>query len=168
MQSTAERLLETFDRLFLLLCKVALTGMMLATSIDAIGRYVFNSPLQGSYEMTSLYFMVVLCFMGIAPTYAMGGHIRLDVLRGPLARLPYQISERINVVLAGAVFAAITWYTGVDALHKIQTRATSFGVIPFPLYLSFVWVPLGCGVMTLRLMVELVWPRQNVEVESTL
>lgn len=168
MQLTAERLLDRFDSLFLLFCKLALIGMMLTTSVDAIGRYLFNSPLQGGYEMTSLYFMVVLCFLGIAPTYSAGGHIRLDLLRGPLARLPYQLSERINVVLAGAVFAAITWYVGVEAFHKIHTRATSFGVISFPLYLSFVWVPLGSGAMTLRLMVELVWPRQQIESESTL
>ncbi|WP_370302264.1 TRAP transporter small permease [Pseudooceanicola sp.] len=168
MQHMAERLLGRFDSLFLLICKLAMVGMMLATSIDAIGRYLFNAPLQGGYEMTSLYFMVVLCFLGIAPTYAAGGHIRLDILRGPLSRLPYRLSERINIVLAGAVFAAITWYSGAEALHKIEARTTSFGAIAFPLYLSFVWVPLGSGAMTLRLMVEFIWPQSHTATEDPL
>ena len=163
-----ETALARFDALFLLICKLALFLMMLTTSADALGRYLFNTPLQGGYEMTSLYYMVVLCFLGIAPTYSAGGHIRLEVFGTQLNQLPFHLSERINIVLAGALFAAITWYSGGEALHKISTRATSFGTISFPLYLSFVWVPLGCGVMTLRLAFEFIWPRSVASAEDTL
>ena len=79
MRKSLEAVLGRIDVVLLLMCKLALVCMMLTTSVDAMGRYLFNKPLQGSYEMTSLYFMVIVCFLGIAPTYSAGGHIRLEV-----------------------------------------------------------------------------------------
>ena len=146
------------DCLFLAVAQAAIFAMMLSISIDAAGRYLFDRPLQGSYEVTSLYFMVMLCFLGMPAMHARGGHIRLDVLHRLLARVPGRLTERLNALLAGAVFAFLAWHSGGEAVEKFVNRDTTFGAVQLPLYWSYVWVPAGCGVLALRLALEVVWP----------
>ena len=152
------RPLAAIDRLFLTVAQVALFAMMLSISTDAAGRYLFDRPLQGSYEVTSLYFMVMLGFLGMPAVHARGGHIRLDMLHRLLARVPWRLTERLNALLAGAVFAFFAWHTAGEALEKFVNRDTTFGAVQLPLYWSYVWVPAGCALLALRLLLEIVWP----------
>lgn len=158
MPSSLQRGLSLFDRLFMMIAQAAMCIMMLSISADALGRYLFNRPLQGSFEFTTLYLMVIVTFLGLPATYARGGHIRLDVLRPWLARIPGNPVERLNALLAAAVFGFLAWHSGGEAVGKFIDRDTTFGVIQFPLYWSYVWVPLGCGLLALRLAVEIVYP----------
>ena len=41
-----------------------LLGMMLLTVVDVVGRYVFNRPVRGAFEVTEL-MLVVLIFAGL-------------------------------------------------------------------------------------------------------
>jgi TRAP-type C4-dicarboxylate transport system permease small subunit len=159
MRRTIETILGLFDRLFLLVSQIAMVVMMLTISADSLGRYLFNRPLQGSYEFTSLYLMVVITFLAMPATYARGGHIRLGALRPVLARVPGNPFERINALLAALVFGFLAWHAGGEAIGKFVDRDTSFGAIQFPLYWSYVWVPAGCGLLSLRLAFEIVFPQ---------
>lgn len=152
------RLLGFIDLIFMRIAQASLMIMMVGISVDALGRYLLNRPLQGNFEFTSLYLMVIVTFLGMPACYSRGGMVRLDVLSGVLSRLPFHLSERVNTVLGALVFGFITWHAGHEAFDKFATRDTTFGVIQFPLYWSYVWVPLGCGVMALRLAYETVFP----------
>lgn len=159
MPRSIEATLSAVDRLFMLIAQVALVVMMLSISVDSLGRYLFSRPLQGSFEFTSLYLMVIVTFLAMPATYARGGHIRLDVARNLLARVPGNLSERLNALLAAAVFGFLAWHSGLEAIGKFAARDTSFGAIQFPLYWSYVWVPLGSAWLALRLALEIVFPR---------
>lgn len=163
MPTVLEKGLSFFDRIFMAIAQLAIFTMMLSISADALGRYLFNRPLQGSFEFTTLYLMVILTFLGLPATYAGGGHIRLDVLRPLLQRIPGNPVERLNALIAASVFGFLAWHSGHEAVGKFVARDTSFGVIQFPLYWSYVWVPLGCGLLTLRLAVEIIYPRVERE-----
>ncbi|WP_165978857.1 TRAP transporter small permease [Antarcticimicrobium luteum] len=152
------RILGIFDLIFIRIAQASLMVMMLSISADALGRYVFNSPLQGSFEFNSLYLMVIVTFLGMPASYARGGMVRLDVLTGVLSRIPWQLSERFNTLTGAAVFGFVAWHSGLEAIDKFASRDTTFGVIQFPVYWSYVWVPLGCGLMALRLAYEIVFP----------
>ncbi|MBX9453647.1 MAG: TRAP transporter small permease [Mesorhizobium sp.] len=163
MPRPLERALSFFDRIFMAIAQLAIFVMMLSISVDALGRYLFNRPLQGSFEFTTLYLMVILTFLGLPATYASGGHIRLDVLKPWLARIPGNPVERVNALIAAGIFGFLAWHSGIEAVSKFIDRDTSFGVIQFPLYWSYVWVPLGCGLLALRLAVEIAFPRSDLE-----
>lgn len=163
MPKILENGLSALDRVCLAVAQFAIFVMMLSISVDALGRYFFNRPLQGSFEFTTLYLMVILTFLGMPATYAGGGHIRLDVLRPWLARIPGNPVERLNALIAACIFGFLAWHSGTEAVSKFIERDTTFGVIQFPLYWSYVWVPLGCGLLALRLAVEVVFPRAEQE-----
>ncbi|MGY6534140.1 MAG: TRAP transporter small permease [Pararhodobacter sp.] len=160
MRYWLERGLSFFDRAFLLVAQVAIVLMMVTICTDSLGRYLFNRPLRGAYEVTSLYLMVVLVFMAMPATYASGGHIRLDLFRSSLARLPGMIPERLNALLAACAFGLVAWYAGGEAIDRFMQRRTTLGIIQFPLYWSYVWVPVGCTLLALRLALEVIFPQK--------
>lgn len=152
------RLLHILELIFMRVAQLSLLIMMFSISADALGRYVFNRPLQGSFEFTSLYLMVIITFLAMPAAYATGGMVRLDVLKGPLSRIPWHLSERFNTFAGALVFGFVAWHAGHEAFEKFASRDTTFGVIQFPIYWSYVWVPLGCGLVALRLAYECIFP----------
>jgi TRAP-type C4-dicarboxylate transport system permease small subunit len=150
--------LGTLERVCIGISQLTLFTMMLAISVDALGRYLFGRPLQGGYEITSLYFMVILTFLGMPAIHGVGGHIRIDALMHLLNWVPLRIHERASALLAAAAFGFMAWHTGLEGVEKILVRETAMGAIQMPLYLSYVWVPIGCALLALRLAVEVGYP----------
>ncbi len=144
------------ERALMVIACIAMATMMCAISADALGRYLFRHPIVGTYEVVSLYLMVIITFMAASGTYAAGSQVRMDILLAWLRRVTNGWIDRFNALIMAAGLGVLTYFTGQEALHKIAGLHTSFGVIQFPLYLSYVWVPLGCGVLTLRLILEMV------------
>jgi len=147
-----ENALDLSERAFMAIAAIAVVVMMLSISIDTVGRYLFNRPITGNFEFISLYLMVILGFMAAARTYSLGGHIRLDLLMPRLPRRVGEALERLNALAAGAAFAVFTYSSSEEALDKLVNLHTTFGVIQFPVYLSYAWMPLGAALLTLRLL----------------
>ena len=155
--------LGLLELLWMSVAVLAMLSMMIGISTDALGRYLFGAPLPGNFEFVTYFAMVALAFMGQARTYTQNAHVRLDIMSGLLDRIPFQLSARLNTLLAAIVFGVITWYAGHDALEKIEARETTFGIVQFPLYLSFIWFPLGCLLITVRLAFDTAFPPPRQE-----
>ena len=59
-------------------------GLVALTFMDVFLRYLFNSPISGSIEVTEMLMSVVL-FSSVAYTYWKGGHVTMDILTGKLS-----------------------------------------------------------------------------------
>lgn len=156
------RILGFIENGLMLLAGVMLMLMLGSMLVDAVGRYLFNQPLAGNFEFITFFGMVMLTFLALPKTYVMGGHVQLEILRPFLVRAPFRLPERFNALLGALAFGAITLYAGAEAIDKIQTRETTIGLVQLPIYISFVSFPLGCGVLTLRLILEIFRPQQHI------
>jgi len=152
------RFLEVFEKLYMAVAMISIFVMMLSISADALSRYLFGSPITGQYEFTQFYLLVILVFMALPRTYVIGGHIRLNLLDGYRRKIPFNLPERCNAVLAGIAFGAIAYISGLEAIDKFANQDKLFGAVQFPIYWSYVWVPLGSGLMALRLLYEVFVP----------
>ena len=155
------RFLGLFEKLFMAMAIVSIFIMMLSISADALSRYLFGRPITGQYEFTQFYLLVILIFMALPRTYVSGGHIRLKLLDRYLRKIPFNLSERCNVALGAIVFGAIAYVSGLEAIEKFIHQDRLFGAVQFPMYWSYVWVPLGSGLMALRLIYETFVPGQH-------
>jgi TRAP-type C4-dicarboxylate transport system permease small subunit len=157
----AARFLALFEKLFMAAAMISIFVMMLSISADALSRYLFGSPITGQYEFTQFYLLVILVFMALPRTYIIGGHIRLKLLDGYLRKIPFNLSERCNLALGGIAFGAMAYISGLEAIDKFVNQDKLFGAVQFPIYWSYVWVPLGSGLMALRLIYEIFVPVQR-------
>ena len=145
------RVVSLLERASLALAVLAVLAMMLSISADAFARYLFNAPIEGAFEFTELYLMIVVTFMAMPDTYSSGAQIRLDIATGALRRVPGRLPERLALAVAAAVMAVMFWYSLQTAAEKFAEAETSLGAVQFRLDWSYVWVPVGTGLVALRM-----------------
>ncbi|GHF67473.1 TRAP transporter small permease [Seohaeicola zhoushanensis] len=150
-------ILERFERVGDVVAAACLLLMMGAISIDALGRFM-GSPLQGAYEFSELYLMVIIAFLPLARSVVTGGQVRMELLLPVLEKVPGRAVYRATTALALAAFLLTLWVAVPEALDKIAERETSYGLVRWPLYMSYVWFPVGIVLLCLRLVAEIIRP----------
>ncbi|WP_179151842.1 TRAP transporter small permease [Oceanobacillus senegalensis] len=156
------------ENFFLRFSQLALVIMMILTSLDALSRYIFSQSIIGAYEITEMYLMVILVFLSMSYVQKIDGHIRLDIL---FERLPSRLQDTLNIVyyLLGALLMGFIGYQGLlMSLNAWQNNLVMSGLINFPLWLSYIWVPIGSFLIMIRqiilsIMLILGIPKEEVD-----
>jgi TRAP-type C4-dicarboxylate transport system permease small subunit len=120
-----------------------LMAMVLLTFVDVVGRYVFNRPLRGGFEITELA-LLVLIFAGLPLVSHADEHVTMDFidrLLGPGARVGLQ--RAIDAVCA-AIFFFGAWLVWLKADRIWEYRdATDVLRIVYGPFVYFMAVMLG-------------------------
>jgi TRAP-type C4-dicarboxylate transport system permease small subunit len=74
------KLLNRCENLLTYLATISTFIIMGLTTADAAGRYIFNRPIVGAYEITERYLMIAAVFLGICTAYRGGAFIRVTFL----------------------------------------------------------------------------------------
>lgn len=106
------------------LAAVILFAMMLLTFVDVIMRYVFGSPLRGSFEVTEL-LMVVLIFAGLPLASRNDEHVVMDFLDHLMAPGLLRAVRAIVHVACSAVLCGMGWLMLVKAKKLLAYQDTS-------------------------------------------
>lgn len=131
------------------LCLVAVAGLINA---DILLRVLANYPVQIQFEMTELYLMPALATLSLSRVFRDGGHLALEFTPKDLPGLPGRAISLLRLLLPAAFFAAIAFMSGKFAFEAIAHGDVEYGVIDWPLGWAYAVVPLGCGVLVLRLL----------------
>lgn len=143
-----------FEQLLFGFSALTLFVMMALVTADVVARYLFNAPLTFQFELTTHYLMVIVATLSLPWGEQHGAFIRLSVLRRFLPSRASGYMDALTGIIAAAVFLAIAWFSGVRTLDKWVAGDAMFGVIDWPVWLSLIWVPIGCGALGLRLAVK--------------
>jgi TRAP-type C4-dicarboxylate transport system permease small subunit len=123
-----------------LLAAANLFAMMAVTVVDVFGRYLFNAPLPGAFEITEV-MMAVLAFSVLPIITARDDHLTIGLLQG-LFKGRAKYLKAAFVSLVGLVFIALaTWRVWIEAgrMAGIQDRTAYLGISLWPLaYFMFV------------------------------
>ena len=130
----------------------ALFAIMAITVVDVVMRYGFNAPLAFGYDLISQYLLVAAFFLALSYTLRVGGHMNVDMvlvaIRSPRARAALRaIGDALAIVLFVALLHA-GWATAQDSFVR-GDRLT--GPLPWPVWVSQAFVPLGVALLLLRL-----------------
>lgn len=125
-----------------------LFGMMLLTTCDVIGRYIFNLPISGAYEITEA-MMVTLVFFFIAYTQATKAHVGVELVINLLPQKIRVIIDIITHLLSLLMILLVAWMSTIRWLElmriKEHTPILHIPVSPFLLILA-----LGCFVFCIE------------------
>ena len=81
-----QKLLNGCESVMLYVSTLSTFILMLLTTADAGGRYIFNRPITGAYEITTNYLMIAAIFMAVGFGYREGAYIRVTFLVNHLPR----------------------------------------------------------------------------------
>lgn len=147
---------EKLEKAVFWLGLTAIFLMMLSITSDTIARYVFRHAIDGAFEFTQNYLMVGAVFLSMSYTYKVNGHIRLELFNKLLPQRIKGILFYPNTVLPMMFFALIAYEGWLKTWEAWVGNESLVGVVSWPTYLSYVWIPLGAGIMVLRLLLELI------------
>ena len=146
-----ERILTLCENTLMIIGGICLFLLMALIVSDSGGRYLFNAPISGVYEISELYLMIAIVFLGLARTQSLKAHVRVELL---LERLPVSAARALEVVFLLAtivVFLCITYVTARTGFNSIVLNRWTTGVVAIPTGPSWLIVSFGSGVFTLRL-----------------
>ena len=133
---------------------VFLVAMMIITTVDVIGRYIFNRPIPGANEIAE-FIQVTVVYCGVAYTALKKGHVAVDVLFNRLSQRSQDFLFSFTSLVGTALFALIAWQSVVQSLvFKAATRSSP--VLEIPLWPCVLLVAFGSGILSLVLLSDFI------------
>jgi TRAP-type C4-dicarboxylate transport system permease small subunit len=132
-RGTAYTLLDRLRVAQLRLASVALIVMMVATLLDVFMRYVFNSPIRGTYEFVEA-MMVLLVFNGMSTAFLQRRNIVIDLIDSVVPRFVAVVLIRIADLLTIATIVMFAY-----AMFKPALQSYSYGEVRMELQVPIWW-----------------------------
>jgi len=136
--------------------KMSLFVMMILISLDTAGRYFFNSPFHGTLEVTEMYLMGAVVFLGMSYTLRNGGHISINLVARRFNRRVRVYLDFIFNTLSLLLFGIIAYRSAAVTFHAFINNEVTMGIVEWPVSLSWLLVALGTVLLTLRLLIMII------------
>ncbi len=117
------------------IASLALCAMMLVVVGDVILRAVFNTPIQGAYDVVSIALLVMTVF-GLAPVVAGRREIMIDLIDGFVSNTTIRVLAVIASLTGGVIFLFLGWAMITPALDAWRwgERSLELGMPKWPLW----------------------------------
>ena len=148
------RVLDGCEWALTLLAALATGVMMLLTTADAGGRYLFNRPILVAYELTTNYLMIAAVFLALPYAYRQGANIRVTFLVDRLPRGARLVVDHAVQLVSVAYGAALVWATFQQMRHVRLTNIT-FATLDLPMWPAHLLVSAGLFLTTLLMLIDL-------------
>lgn len=119
----------------------SLAAMMLLTTADVIGRYFFNAPVLGAYEITE-YLMLIMVFSFLALAQSAKVHINVDIVYNHLPTRLRPILERFNHLVCLLMMILVTWM-GVQRVLDLKKTGEASVLLKIPDYPFAIFLVIG-------------------------
>jgi len=157
--SRLDQSILAISRLFNTIGVSVLLVMMGLTATDVLLRYIFNSPIEGTYEAIELMMAVVFCF-GIAYTQRQKGHVSVNLITLKLSKKKQAIIKSFISAISLGLFVLITWQSFLKANVAFHSGETTYGGVgPFghiPISPFVYLTSAACLTLCLELLVDLI------------
>ena len=144
---------------------IALFGMMVLGTADVAGRYLFNRPITGTFELFEILLPVLVLF-SLADTQSIDGHLTAGVIDYFHFKRETRTKIRFGVqVLMFCLFLLIVW-RGVGGAMLSMRSHRRINNIELPLWIPQLVIPLGALVMCMVLVVQTVETANKIRRKS--
>ncbi|WP_260287169.1 TRAP transporter small permease [Peribacillus aracenensis] len=150
-------LFDKVDSVIFFVAQIAVFIMMILISADAFMRYVFNQSIVGAYQFSEKYLMVILVFLSISYVWKLGGHIRIDLLTQFMPNKLVKVLDILYTLAAACLIFLIGYQAMISTQEAYINNYVAAGLIPWPTWLSWVWVLIGPYIFTIRLLLSVVY-----------
>lgn len=166
----AQRFLSVLERVLSLVVAIILFGMMALTVVDVGGRYFFNRPLLGAFEITEV-LLGIMVFCGFPLVALARENITVDLLDTALPLPLRHVRDGIVSLLCAAAMAFISfhvWRKAVDAAEYGDTTATLLLPMAPVMYLMSVMSAVTAVILVVLGIVEFLSTRKPTDHSSTI
>ncbi len=149
-----ESIFRLVENVLLVFCACILMALMFLSAADVIGRFFFNHPITGTYEISTV-MMGAVVLLGWAYTQRSGGHVTVDMFYEKFPKKMQWITTLIVLGLSLALFVTITWKSWIVAVNYTADGRT-FKVLDLPSGPTYFLVPVGGFLICLEIILSLI------------
>ena len=132
----------------------SLFSMMCLTIADVAGRYIFNKPVLGAFELTE-FMVLVLIFSYLGYAQAGKSHVSVDLFMMFFPERLKVYIEIFNHVACLAIMILIAWMGFEKALEMMETCESSPN-LALPSYPFVFFLVLGCVTMCVEFIKDII------------
>lgn len=154
LHALLRRWLDGLDGALVAVGCAMLFALMCLVVADVSLRYLFNAPLPWSYEVISGYLLPGLFFLAVSHALQAHAHVAVDILHNYVGRKLRYVLMVIASTLAVPAFAICAWKSAGITWNDLQTAATSSSGLAVPTWTVSIFLPLGFGLLTIRLVLN--------------
>ena len=149
-----DRLVHGISLTAALLAATILLTIFVIVQYEVVMRYGFNAPTYWTNEV-STFAIAWVGFLGAGYVLRIGRQLEIDIVTSRLPASAWRWLGSATDLLAGVFCALITVlsYDFVNISHMIQ--ASSASELDVPLWIPYLALPIGFGILTLELFVRL-------------
>src|SRR6516164_8238629 len=118
------------DRVLGTAAAILLFCLMLLTTADVVGRYIFNRPIRGAFEITEL-LLLTLIFAGLPLASRADEHVTLDFIDMALSDRSRLLLRRFVDLVCGLLFLGLAYRVWIKA-GKIAGYGDTTEVLRLP------------------------------------
>jgi TRAP-type C4-dicarboxylate transport system permease small subunit len=111
---------------------VVIVLVVLLVVVDVCLRRLFNAPIQGSHDLQSLGFSIIV-FLPLAWCAIQGGHVELDLISRRLPKTAKLYLEVVMIFITTAILALMSWQLLVQGT-KLQASNAETAILEIPMY----------------------------------
>jgi TRAP-type C4-dicarboxylate transport system permease small subunit len=146
-----QRWIDAIDGVLVTIAGLMLFALMLLVASDVGRRYLFNAPIQWSYEVINNYLMPGLFFLAVSHTLKAHSHVAVDIVHNYVRPRVRYWFETFTMVLSVPAFAICTWMAAGNTWRELQTATEASSGLAVPSWTISVVFPIGFGMLTLRM-----------------
>ena len=139
--------------------KFALAAMMVLSTVDVIGRYFFNSPVLGAYEITE-YLMLITVFSFLPLAQSEKVHINVDIVFNRLPAGVQNIFMRFNHLVCLLLMILVTWM-GIQRIWELKRTGEASVLLKIPDYPFAAFLVIGCLVFCFEFFKDFFGPQHT-------
>jgi TRAP-type transport system small permease protein len=147
-----EKSVIVFNGILHKISSVLLLLLMFLTTADVVGRYFFNHPITGTYELTGLALAMII-FFSLGSAQLARDHIEIDFLTN---KMPERAKELLNGMASLMLFAlmCLTTWQLAEYMRRTWEGNELSGDLGLPLYVFIAVTVLGSSSFTLTFLVD--------------
>lgn len=139
-----------------LLASIPMFAIMALVGAEVVARYFFRSPIAWAHDVLTMYLIPAMFFFGLPGAYRRNAHVAVDFVVRRLGRRARRVASMLGNVAGFVLFACILWFSAEHAIDSYRSAEIVPGVAAFPVWPSFAMVTLGCALILLRLLEEVI------------
>jgi C4-dicarboxylate transporter DctQ subunit len=146
--------MKIFNRLEEWIVALLLAAMTIATFMQVVLRYVFNSGFTWALELTTIFFAFMI-FLGISYGVRVGAHIGVDALVKLMPPKQRRISSIVAVLLC-MLYAGMVFYGSWEYVMKMRMVGIELEDLPIPMWMARAILPVGYALLMFRFL-QVLW-----------
>ncbi len=110
---------------------IVMFAMMTVTTVDVTGRYLFNAPIPGGFEIVQ-YLMAFVVFAALPLTTASNSHLSVSLLENRLTGTPLRIHRVYTIGISAIALLVIAFRIAAQGTLLSESKQVS-GYLSIPL-----------------------------------